>query len=84
MSRPTDDKASQEWQERETLPPMAELDRTTLLALASQYVPGSREEKRLLRKLDLRVIVSIIGLLLGSITDTYKALRMGSFCHGLP
>ena len=57
MDRPNGDKASQEWHEGE-LPAMVELDQSTILALASQYVPGSREEKALLRKLDMRVIVS--------------------------
>lgn len=62
MDHPKDDKASQEWHERETLPAMVELDQSTILALASQYVPGSREERALLRKLDMRVIVSTVDI----------------------
>ena len=62
MHQSRGDKASQEWHESETLPSMVELDQSTILALASQYVPGSQEEKRLLRKLDMRIIVSSANL----------------------
>jgi hypothetical protein len=45
-----DEKSAQEWEES--------VDHTTAIALAASYVPGSPEEKRLLRKLDFRIIVS--------------------------
>jgi hypothetical protein len=50
-----DGKPTQQWGEG---PPSTELEHSTTVALATQYVPGSPEEKKLLRKLDLRVIVS--------------------------
>ncbi|CAI7602804.1 unnamed protein product [Penicillium manginii] len=43
-----DEKSAQEWEES--------IDHTTAIALAASYVPGSPEEKRLLRKLDFRII----------------------------
>ena len=42
-----DEKASAEWTE----------DHTGVVALAAQYVPGSDAEKKLLRKIDFRIIV---------------------------
>lgn len=45
-----DEKSTQEWEES--------IDHTTAISLAASYVPGSPEEKRLLRKLDFRIIVS--------------------------
>lgn len=45
-----DEKSAQEWEES--------IDHTTAISLAASYVPGSPEEKRLLRKLDFRIIVS--------------------------
>jgi MFS family permease len=71
MARPKDDKPSQEWHESES-PEMVELDQSTILALASQYVPGSREEKALLRKIDMRLIVSAVDLTQCALTDKSK------------
>lgn len=34
------------------------VDHATMVSLASTYVPGSEAEKKLLRKLDFRIIVS--------------------------
>lgn len=42
-------KTSQAWEES--------VDHATAISLAASYVPGSPEEKRLLWKLDLRIIV---------------------------
>lgn len=49
---------NQDWIEHA---PAQDVDNThaTIVALASQYVPGSEEEKRLLRKLDFRIIVGV-------------------------
>jgi hypothetical protein len=41
----------------------------TIVALASQYVPGSEEEKHLLRKLDFRIIV-------GASRQSHRALTL--------
>lgn len=50
----SDEKSAQEWQEN--------IDYTTAVSLAASYVPGSPEEKKLLRKLDFRIIVSEFNL----------------------
>lgn len=55
-----DEKSAQEWEES--------IDRTTAISLASSYVPGSPEEKKLLRKLDFRIIVSESPKLLSLVT----------------
>jgi hypothetical protein len=47
---PIDEKAAQEWDE--TVDHVA-------VTLAASYVPGSEAEKKLLRKLDFRVIVRL-------------------------
>jgi len=51
-----DEKESHAWAEQQTNP---EADQTAVMAaLASKYVPGSDAEKALVRKLDMRIIVS--------------------------
>jgi hypothetical protein len=47
------DGTHQQWNET-ALPPV---DYATMVSLAAEYVPGSDAEKKLLRKLDLRIIV---------------------------
>jgi hypothetical protein len=46
---PTDEKSAQEWEES--------IDHATGVSLAAAYVPGCDAEKKLLRKLDFRIIV---------------------------
>lgn len=53
-----DDKPVDEQLEVSIAPSESEVEHANVLALASHYVPGSNEEKRLLRKLDFRIIVS--------------------------
>ncbi|KAJ5698769.1 hypothetical protein N7462_000774 [Penicillium macrosclerotiorum] len=48
MSSHHEEKSAQEWDESQ--------DHVTVASLAASYVPGSPEEKRLLRKLDCRII----------------------------
>jgi hypothetical protein len=47
--QPVDVKASQNWEEN--------ADHALAVTLAASYTPGCPEEKKLLRKLDFRIIV---------------------------
>jgi hypothetical protein len=47
--QPTEVKVAQQWEET--------VDHAVAVSLAQSYVPGCPEEKRLLRKLDFRIIV---------------------------
>jgi hypothetical protein len=49
-----DHKDAHEWREESSVDP-------NVVALASSYVPGSPEEKALVRKIDLHIVVSISG-----------------------
>lgn len=51
LENPEQQKSPQEWEET--------VNHVTAASLAAAYVPGCPEEKKLLRKLDFRVIVSL-------------------------
>lgn len=53
-----DEQPAEEFIEHGQPAPGEAVDHETMVSLASAYVPGSAEEKKLLRKLDFRIIVS--------------------------
>lgn len=70
-------KASQEWQEEPTTDQQ-------LLALAATYVPGSAEEKALVRKIDRRIIVCLLFYCGLTKADLAAASDMGSLYLVIP
>jgi hypothetical protein len=71
----------EQWNET-TLPPV---DYATMVSLAAEYVPGSDAEKKLLRKLDFRIIVGrqVFEHTL-HFTNNIQALCVASLRDGIP
>lgn len=64
-----DEKPAQDWEES--------IDHATAISLAASYAPGSPEEKKLLRKLDLSALAAFLHTKVSSISKSTLCEVMG-------